>query len=203
MNLSEWPHEFRAGEQDAPVLLSLHGTGGDEHDGLALGLAVDPRATVLAPRGRVSERGANRWFRRLAEGVFDVDDVEARADELAEFAREATSHYDLAGALVGAGFSNGANMALATALRHPGVLGRAIAFSGMYPFGDREPQGTVILDLLLLNGAEDPMAPSTSVDRLEATATARGASVTRVTRAGGHGIPAAEFDTAREWLAAH
>ena len=202
MSLSEWPHQFRAGEPDAPVLLALHGTGGDEHDGLALGLAVDPRATVLAPRGRVSERGANRWFRRLAEGVFDVNDVEARADELAELAREATDHYNLGGAFVGVGFSNGANMALATALRHPSVLSRAIAFSGMYPFGDSELQGTLVADLLLLNGRDDPMAPSASVDRLEATATALGASVTRVTRAGGHGISTAEFDTAREWLAA-
>ena len=106
--------------------------------------------------------------------------------------------------LVVAGFSNGANMALATAIRHPQLLTRAIGFSGMYPFADRTPTDSLAgLEVLLLNGHDDPMAPRASVDRLHTVLTGLGAESTREERAGGHGISAAELETAREWLAAH
>lgn len=203
ITVAEWPHLYVKGEPDAPVLIALHGTGGTEHDGVALASQLASRATVIAPRGRVTEQGMNRWFRRLGEGVFDVDDVERRADELAEFVSSAVAEYALeARMLVAAGFSNGANMALATAIRHPGLVAQAIAFSGMYPFADRTPAGPLGgLQLLLLNGHDDPMAPRASVDRLQSVVTALGAQATREGRAGGHGITAGELATAREWLA--
>lgn len=203
VDLDAWPHLFTPGEPGAPVLLTLHGTGGDEREITALAAHLDPRAGVLSPRGRVSEGGANRWFRRLREGVFDVDDVITRAGELAAFVTAARTRYDFADApLIAVGFSNGANIALATALLHPHVVSRAVAFSGMYPFGDREPIGEVSgVELLVLNGVGDAMAPSASVDVLERLATAGGASVTRRTRPGGHGIDAAEVQAAKEWLA--
>lgn len=95
-------------------------------------------------------------------------------------------------------------MALATAIRHPQLLRRAIGFSGMYPFADRTPTDSLAgLEVLLLNGHHDPMAPRASVDRLHAVLTGLGAESTREERAGGHGISAAELETAREWLAAH
>ncbi|MBX9472400.1 alpha/beta hydrolase [Microcella sp.] len=204
VDLDEWPHLFIEGASAvAPVVLTLHGTGGDEREIVALGEAVAPGAAVLSPRGRVREGLANRWFRRLGEGVFDVDDVIVRAAELAAFVVAARSRYALEGReLIAAGFSNGANIALATALLHPDVVSRVVAFSGMYPFGDREPGGSSPgLELLLLGGDHDPMAPATSVDRLEAFASARGASVTRHRRPGGHGIEAGELQFAKEWLA--
>lgn len=185
-----WPHVHRAGE---PLVLALHGTGGDEHQMTGLVDALLPHAGVLAPRGRVSEGGANRWFRRLAEGVFDVDDVEARADELAAAIDEPIA--------VAVGFSNGANMALATAMRHPEVVPAVIAFSGMYPFGDREVTTDLTgLPVLLAGGAADPMAPRASVDRLESVLRAAGADVTRAERAGGHGVTEADLEAARRWL---
>jgi phospholipase/carboxylesterase len=201
--LEAWPHLFTPGEPGAPVLLTLHGTGGDEREITALAAHFDPRASVLSPRGRVSEAGANRWFRRLREGVFDVEDVIARAGELAAFISAARDEYALTDApLTAVGFSNGANIALATALLHPSVLTRVVAFSGMYPFGDRDPMGDVTgVEVLLLNGSFDPMAPSTSVDVLERTASAHGASVTRHTRPGGHGIDGAELEAAKAWVA--
>lgn len=208
VNLETWPHVFTPGEPDAPVLLTLHGTGGDEREITALAAHLDPRAGVLSPRGRVSEGAANRWFRRLREGVFDVDDVIVRAAELAAFITAARTEHDLADApIIAVGFSNGANIALATALLHPDVLTRVIAFSGMYPFGDRDPIGDLgagsgaAIELLLLNGSADPMAPSASVDVLERTAREHGASVTRHTRPGGHGIDQDELTTTRKWLA--
>jgi phospholipase/carboxylesterase len=204
VDLDTWPHTFAPGEHGAPVLLTLHGTGGDEREITALAEAVAPGAAVLSPRGRVSEGGANRWFRRLREGVFDVDDVIVRAGELAAFVVEARGRYDLGDRpLIAAGYSNGANIALATALLHPDVVSRVVAFSGMYPFGDREPIGDVsAVELLLLNGSGDAMAPAASVDVLERAASSRGASVTRTTRPGGHGIDLSEVEAARDWIAA-
>jgi len=203
VDLDAWPHLFTPGEPGAPVLLTLHGTGGDEREITALAAHLDPRAGVLSPRGRVSEGGANRWFRRLREGVFDVDDVIVRAGELAAFITSARTRYAITDApLIAVGFSNGANIALATALLHPHVLSQVVAFSGMYPFGDRDPMSDLTgVELLLLNGSADPMAPAASVDVLEGTASAHGASVTRQTRPGGHGIDQSELVAAREWLA--
>ncbi|MBG6056162.1 phospholipase/carboxylesterase [Salinibacterium sp. CAN_S4] len=196
-----WPHLFEAG--DGPVLLALHGTGGNERDILPLARAIDPMAAVLAPRGQVIEGGALRWFRRLSEGVFDVDDVVTRAGDLAEFIGWAVGHYGLEGRrIVAVGFSNGANVGLATAALHPQVLPEAIAFSGMYPFAGR-PLTTSLEGsrMLLANGTADPMAPSASVARLAAELSAQGAEVTRHERAGGHGIDSGDVDAAREWLA--
>lgn len=208
LDLDAWPHVFTPGEPGAPVLLTLHGTGGDEREITALAAALAPAAAILSPRGRVSEGGANRWFRRLREGVFDVDDVIARAGELAAFIAAARERYGLQDArLIAVGFSNGANIALATALLHPSALSRVVAFSGMYPFGDRDPIAHLSatagagVELLLLNGSGDPMAPSASVDVLERTATQHGASVDRRTRPGGHGIDASELHAAKEWAA--
>lgn len=205
VDLTEWPHTFTEGDAaDAPVVLTLHGTGGDEREIAALGPALVPGAAVLSPRGRVREGMANRWFRRLGEGVFDVDDVIARAGELAAFVTAAREHYGLGERrLIATGFSNGANIALATALLHPDVVSTAVAFSGMHPFAEREPGGSAAgVALLLLNGDHDAMAPATSVDRLVAFASARGASVDRRRRPGGHGIDRAELAAAQEWLAA-
>ena len=201
--LEAWPHEFRRGVAGAPVLLMLHGTGGNESEITGLVEHLDPHATVLSPRGRVTEQGMNRWFRRLGEGNFDVDDVILRAGELAEFLAAARAHYEVEDLpLVAVGFSNGANIALATALLHPNTISKVVALSGMYPFGDRDPIGDVSgVNLLLLNGAEDQMAPAASVRRLETLATEHGATVQRHERAGGHGIAAAELATAREWIA--
>ena len=207
--LAAWPHFFRRGELGSPVLLTLHGTGGNETEVAALAAALDPLASVLSPRGRVSEGRANRWFRRLGEGVFDVDDVIVRAGELAAFIITARSIYGIADApLIAVGFSNGANIALATSLLHPSVLNRVVAFSGMYPFGERNPLGHGNgndhgIKLLLLNGAADAMAPTASVEMLERTANAHGASVTRLARPGGHGVDASDLEAARAWIVDH
>lgn len=207
-----WPHAFRQGAPGAPILLLLHGTGGNEEEISGLAPHLDSNATILAPRGRVSEQGMNRWFRRLGEGNFDVDDVIVRAGELATFITAAREHYGLGNqSIIAVGFSNGANIGLATALLHPTVISRVVALSGMYPFGDRDPLADVgegitdvsAVELLLLNGATDPMAPAASVRRLETVATSHGVSVQRHERAGGHGIDATELEKATAWIQAH
>ncbi|WJL94962.1 alpha/beta hydrolase [Microbacterium sp. ET2] len=203
VDLDAWPHLFEPGDADAPVLLTLHGTGGNEREITALVPHLWPGAGVLSPRGRVSEQGMTRWFRRRGEGVFDVDDVIARAGELVGFLEAARDRYGLSGRrIIAAGFSNGANIASAAALLHPESLDRVVGFSGMYPFADRDPvRDASAIELVLLNGAADPMAPSASVDRLVEVATSHGAAVERHVRAGGHGLAQSDVDAARRWLA--
>lgn len=203
VELETWPHLFVPGDDDAPVALTLHGTGGNEEEVSALAGVLMPGSPILSPRGRVSEGGMNRWFRRMGEGVFDVDDVIQRAAELAQFITDAREHYGLTGrAMVALGFSNGANIATATALLHPEVLNRVVALSGMYPFGDRDPVvNTTGVSLFLANGTHDPMAPLPSVTHLENVATEHGAAITRVVRAGGHGITQEDVTGAMTWLA--
>ncbi len=204
LELSNWNHFFEPGDASAPVFLTLHGTGGTEADIAQLGAALDPTAGILSVRGRVSEHGMNRWFARRAEGVFDLDDVELRADELASFIRLARSTYEISDRrLVAVGFSNGANIALATALRHPDAIDTVIAFSGMYPLGDRIPQLPLSGSrALLINGVSDPMAPSDSVARAQEVLEAGGATVDRVSRGGGHGIFPSDLAAAQDWLGA-
>jgi phospholipase/carboxylesterase len=201
--VTEWPHLYNPGEADAPVLLMLHGTGGNEHEIAALAAELHRGAGVLAPRGPVQERGMLRWFRRHGEGLFDVDDVIARAGDLAGFIEAAREHYGLGNRpLVAVGFSNGANIALATAILHPKALDRVIAFSGMYPFGNRESSVNLTGSrLLALNGETDPMAPLTSVNTLITALRQNAADTEQVLRPGGHGIAQSDLDAAKEWLA--
>lgn len=201
--LDAWPHLFEPGQENAPVLLTLHGTGGNEAEIAAIAPHLVAGAGILSPRGRVSEHGMNRWFRRIAEGVFDVDDVIARAGELAAFIALARSHYGLGDRrMLAVGFSNGANIALATALLHPDALDEVVAFSGMYPFGDRDPiEDAAGVRVLLANGAADPMAPAASVAHLAEVAASHGAEVTRHIRAGGHGIDGSDLAAAVAFIA--
>src|SRR6266576_5991780 len=104
-------HEFVPGISDRTLLL-LHGTGGNEHDLIRLGRKLDPNAALLSPRGKILEHGMPRFFRRLAEGVFDIEDLKLRANELADFVTAAAKHYNLAAdQIVAVGYSNGANIA--------------------------------------------------------------------------------------------
>ena len=168
--LADWPHLYRpgTGPESGPGLLMLHGTGGNEQEIAGLAAEIAPGAAVLAPRGRVREHGMLRWFRRHGEGVFDVDDVTDRAGELAGFVRAAVEHYGLRDReLVAVGFSNGANIALATAMLHPEVLPRAIALSGMYPFADRDPARDLTGSrVLLVNGERDQIGRASCRERV-------------------------------------
>jgi phospholipase/carboxylesterase len=201
----DWPHIYHAGSPGSPVFLMLHGTGGNEQEISGLADALDPEATVLAPRGRVTEGGMLRWFRRHAEGVFDVDDVVRRAGELAGFIAWARQYYDLGERrIVAVGFSNGANIALATALLHPEAINRVVAFSGMFPL-DGRPLSTDLshTEVVLLNGRSDAMAPLPRVTTLVSVLTERGAHVEQALREGGHGIAPTDVDAAADWLARH
>lgn len=198
-------HVYRPGPQaGAPTLLLLHGTGGDEHDLLPLGSLL-PGANLLSPRGKVLERGMPRFFRRLAEGVFDIEDVQRRAGELADFVGIAAAHYGFDPSRVHAfGFSNGANIASAVMLARPEVLAGAVLLRAMVPFEpEAAPSAAPPLGgtrVLISNGEQDPIVSAAETDRLARLLQRWGAEVEVHWQAAGHELMPADFAVAKAWL---
>jgi phospholipase/carboxylesterase len=193
-------HRFEPGaERNTPPLLLLHGTGGDENDLIGLGRMVAPDAALLSPRGRVLEGGMPRFFRRLAEGVFDEDDVKRRANELGDFVGEARAAYGLA-APIALGFSNGANIAAATLLLRPEALAGAVLIRAMVPLSQPPAVDLAGKPVLILSGSMDPMVPAANADRLAAILQGAGADVQHRMLPAGHGLSQADIALARDFM---
>lgn len=200
---ADFIHRFVPGNRaDATPLLLLHGTGGDETDLLPLGQMIAPGATLLSPRGRVLENGMPRFFRRLAEGVFDHEDVVRRAHELADFVSGAQARHGLASPIA-VGFSNGANIAAAMMMLRPDVLAGAVLIRAMVPLPDPPQADLSGRPVLILSGAMDPIVPEADATRLAGQLTAAGATVTHEVLPAGHGLTQADVTLARRWLADH
>ena len=182
-----------------PPLLLLHGTGGDENDLLDLGASLLPGAARLSPRGQVLENGMPRFFRRLAEGVFDEADVIARADALAAFVAEARSAYGLAKP-VALGFSNGANIAAALLYRHPETLAGAALLRAMQPLSAPPVQPIPATPVLILSGAMDPIVPAANAAGLAGALEKAGAVVNHQVLPAGHNLTQQDLSLARDWL---
>lgn len=186
----------------ARTLLLLHGTGADENDLIPLGRALDPHAKLLSPRGKVLENGMPRFFRRFAEGQLDVEDLKQRTDELVDFLNEAASELDLdAAPVVAVGFSNGANIAASTLLRHPGKLSAAVLFRPMLPYEPESPPDLHSIRVYIGAGRTDPLIDPGDPQRLAEILRAAGADVELSWVAGGHALDPSEVAEAREWLA--
>ena len=188
----------------APILLLLHGTGGDEQALLPLAGRLAPAAGILSPRGQVLERGMPRFFRRLAEGVFDLDDLRRRTAVLADFVEAAASNYGFPREkVIAVGFSNGANVAASLLLLRPDVLAGAVLLRAMVPL---EPETAPVLPrtpVLLSNGRRDPIVSAAHTDRLAALLREAGAEVTLVWQEAGHDLTSKDAADARAWLNAH
>lgn len=193
-------HRFEAGPDWGRPLLLLHGTGGGEHDLLPLGRAVAPGAALLSPRGPVLENGMARFFRRLAEGVFDEADLRRRAVDLAGFVAAARERYGL-GAPVALGFSNGANIAAATLLLHPGALAGAVLIRAMTPLADPPAADLAGTPVLILSGESDPIVPVEDATRLSGLLSAGRAAVEHHVLPAGHDLSQADVALAGNWLA--
>jgi phospholipase/carboxylesterase len=203
--LADHPYVFLPAEDPAaPTLLLLHGTGADEHDLLALGSHLRAGGAVVSPRGRVREHGMNRWFRRLAEGVFDAEDVVRRAGDLATFVAAAVEAHDLdPGNVLTAGFSNGANIGAAVLLLHPGVLRGGALFSSMLPVRPDPVPDLSSTAVFMSAGRVDPMAPPDQAEALAALLVEAGASVQVHWHDHGHGIDMAHLEAAQAFLREH
>src|SRR5262249_12868066 len=144
---------------DAPPVLLLHGTGGDENDLLPLGMTVAPGSALLSPRGQVLENGMPRFFRRMAGGGFDEGDGRRRANELADFVGEARAKYRLE-VPVAVGYSNGANIAAAMLMLRPEALSGAILLRAMVPLAQPPRADLTGKRVLIVSGAQDPIVPA-------------------------------------------
>jgi predicted esterase len=195
-------HHYQPGKTaGSPTLLLLHGTGGNEQDLLSLAPELLPGAGVLSPRGKVLENGMPRFFRRLAEGVFDLDDLRVRTAELADFVIAAATLYTFEPSrVVAAGFSNGANIAGSLVLLRPGVLDRAILFRAMVPLVPDPLPSLPGTPVLVSNGRADPIVAAAETERLATLLRDAGAEVTLVWQAAGHHLVPEDVIRAREWL---
>jgi phospholipase/carboxylesterase len=194
-------HVWIEPQREGPILLLLHGTGGNERDLLPLADLIAPGAGVLSPRGSVLENGMPRFFRRLAEGVFDEPDLRARTAELATFVAAAAAAYRFDATNVTAlGFSNGANIAASLLLLRPGVLRGAMLFRAMVPLEPEEPPALEGVRVLLSEGARDPIVPREQGEALARMLRRGGAEVALVWQEAAHGLVEADLRAAREWL---
>ena len=194
-----FPHDV---SDPGVTLLVLHGTGGDENNLVSLGRELAPAAAILSPRGKVLEYGAPRFFRRLAEGVFDHEDLVFRTHELADFVEAAAQEYGFdSSKVVGTGYSNGANIAASLMLLHPGLLRAAVLFRAMVPFDPEKMPDLAGVPVFMASGRRDQMIPPDNSERLAEILRQAGADVDLRWRDTGHGLTYEEVAEAKEWLA--
>jgi phospholipase/carboxylesterase len=192
----EFVHRYLRGPRPLTVL-ALHGTGGTEADLLPLAAQLAPGASVLSPRGRVSEGGAARFFRRSAPGVFDLDDLRAQAADLARFVGAVTG----TGPVLALGYSNGANMAAALLLLHPGTLAGAVLLRPMVPLVPEPLPDLAAAPVWLACGRFDPVVPETEPRRLADVLRRAGADVSLRWADADHRFTRPEIRDAAAWVA--
>lgn len=202
----DFEHRFVAAAQDPDrkglTLLLLHGTGGNEDDLLPLGRQLDSKAALLSPRGKVLERGViPRFFRRLAEGVFDVEDLKFRTNEMADFVENASRVYGFDGRnVIAIGYSNGANIAASILLLRPKTLSGAILFRAMVPLVPDKMPNLSGKRIFMSSGLQDPIATKNEAENLSELLGQAGADVTLEWQNSGHELVEGDIIAARKWL---
>jgi len=195
-------HEFVPGSSSRTLLL-FHGTGGNERDLIALGRELDPNAALLSPRGKVLENGMPRFFRRFAEGVFDLEDLKYRTNELADFVAAAGEHYGFTSDnVVAVGYSNGANIAASMLLLRPEVMPAAILFRAMVPLVPNKLPELSSVHVWIGAGDQDSIIPPSEAQGLVELLRRAGADVTIRFFNAGHGLTNDDLEAARHWLGA-
>jgi phospholipase/carboxylesterase len=195
---------IRTSEQGSKVfttLLLLHGTGGNEDDLIPLANELDQRAAILSPRGKVLENGMPRFFRRLAEGVFDIEDLKFRTNELADFVKDASKAYDFdLQRTIAIGYSNGANIAASMLLLRPEILSAAILFRAMVPLVPDILPDLSNKHIFMSSGLHDPIVPKQEAEGLFGLFKNAGAKVSRSWQESAHELTIEEVQKAKEWL---
>lgn len=194
-------HIFKSGKDpDKPVLLLLHGTGGTENDLMPLAAHIDPEASVLSVRGNVSENGMPRFFKRLSEGVFDMEDLKLRTEELHQFIAESAEKYGFDRSnVVAVGYSNGANIAANLLFTYDGALKAAILHHPMVP--DREAEIPTLngTPVFIAAGTNDPICPAQESEDLKRLLAEAGAEVELHWEEQGHQLTMPEVEAAKVW----
>jgi phospholipase/carboxylesterase len=208
MSTDAYIHTMLPGKPGSPLLFAFHGTGGDEHQLVSLASDLKPGATIVAPRGDVSEFGAARFFRRTAEGVYDLADLARATGKMAGFVK---AHVAAAmpsaaaaepSAVAGLGYSNGANILASVIFAEPGLFDAAVLMHPLIPFAPQVNGSLSGKRLLITAGRHDPICPPNLTTRLDAHLRAAGADVTLEWHEGGHELRPNEIEAARRFLAA-
>lgn len=193
-------HIFKEGQANGPTLLLLHGTGGTERDLLPIAQIVDPNANVLSVRGNILENGMPRFFKRLKEGIFDLEDLVKQTKNLAEFIDDASEKYQFdRKQVIAIGYSNGANIAGSLLFHYTDVLKGAILHHPMVPIRDIDLPDQKDTAIFIGAGENDPMCPAEESVDLERLLTDKGADVTVHWERNGHQLTQTEVNAAREW----
>jgi phospholipase/carboxylesterase len=183
------------------TLVLLHGTGGNEEDLIPLGKEIEPTASILSPRGKVSENGMPRFFRRLAEGVFDKEDLKFRTYELAEFIRKCSLYYkfDLRKTIT-IGFSNGANIAASILFLCPDVFEGAILFRAMVPLVPNPIPDLSNKKILLSAGINDPIVSRMETESLYRLFQNANTNIVLKWQNSSHNLIQEDILAARKWI---
>lgn len=197
-------HQFipAAEKRNLVTLLLLHGTGGNEQDLIPVGRELYPTAAILSPRGKVLEAGMPRFFRRLAEGVFDIEDLKFRTHELADFVEKASKVYGFnLRYVISVGYSNGANIASSLLLLRPEVMSSAVLFRPMIPLMPEKIPNLTTKNIFMAAGDQDPIVPREQTEMLFRLFKKAGANVVlHWQKNSGHQLVYDEISTAKEWL---
>jgi phospholipase/carboxylesterase len=200
-SVTDAPYVFAStrGRPGAPLLFTFHGTGGNEHQFHSFAERLIPGAHVVSPRGDVLEGGMNRYFRRTAEGVYDMDDLAHRRDRMARFILDHKARTG-AGNVAGLGYSNGANILMAVALHYPDLMDRMVLMHPLIPWTPAPQPGLAGRDILITAGQRDPICPAPLTQSLADYLNAQGAKVTLEWHSGGHDITQGEVQAITEFL---
>ena len=200
MSKDAYIHKALPGSPGGPLLFVFHGTGADETQLLSLGRDLAPQATIISPRGDVSEHGAARFFRRTGEGVYDMDDLARATGKMAGFIK-AQVEAAKPSSVLGLGYSNGANILASVMFAAPDLFDAAVLMHPLIPF-EPEVKGSLAgRRILLTAGKRDPICPPDLTSRLEAYLRADGADVTVEWHDGGHEVRPNEIEAARRLFA--
>lgn len=195
-------HIFKKGNDPSlPTLILLHGTGGDENDLLPIADMIAPDASILSIRGNVSENGMPRFFKRLAMGVFDKEDLAKRTEELHAFIVDAAKTYQFdAARTVAIGYSNGANIAANALYTIPDSFAGAVLLHAMQPQETVQLSSEIQSSVFVSSGKRDQMIPSVESEKLISTLKEAGAKVTEFWTEGGHELRREEIEEAKQWF---
>ncbi|RWM11735.1 MAG: alpha/beta hydrolase [Mesorhizobium sp.] len=200
MSKDAYIHKMLPSPPGSPLLFVLHGTGADENQLLGFGRELLPSATIISPRGDVSEHGAARFFRRTGEGVYDMNDLARAASKMARFVR---AHVEAAkpSAVFGLGYSNGANILASVVFEEPTLFDASALMHPLIPFEPKVQGSLAGRHMLITAGRRDPICPPNLTSRLEAYLRADGADVTVEWHDGGHEVRPNEIEAVRRFFA--
>lgn len=201
MTINDYQSFRREGVAGSPIVIAFHGTGGDEHQFTGLIDQMLPDAGIVAPRGDVSEFGANRFFRRTGEGVYDMDDLHLRTEKMLGFVSEVRER-NTGREIYALGYSNGANILASMLFRNPSLFDRAALMHPLIPWTP-EPQPALLRKRVLITvGQNDPISPPALSQSLIEWFKAQGSNVEALITPGGHDIRPAELESLKNFLRA-